>query len=343
MSRRAETWVSVSLRPLQCGALHSPPFCAWISCTCHTTGYCRNAVVSVCYTIFFDSSGSLVSVSADLVVTDISLSSYNASLFSVAQSYSVSFVSVADVTRTSAAGNLINRTRSGNPGYVTGLPVLGGIEIGSGSSAVISAQRSGMTIPAFTPTGSCTLGLDAVSVEFGVDLRGGCSLLLTRSELQTMCSGSGPYMNGDLPSFWSINTTHVGIFGNADPQDSTQWLALDNVVSAANYLWDDATSTCNDFYATIDYKFLTADVGSTGNPQQKIIAALVGGDGGGAALGLERNDVGCTRVWGVGCRAGCLNEEAYPFRGTRGERSRGGASVRVPLEGGLVGLTSIAS
>ena len=98
---------------------------------------------------------------------------------------------------------------------------------------------------------------------------------LTRAELQTMCGGSGPYMIAGLPIFFSVNATHVGIFGNADPLDYTQWLALDQTFGTNTYAWDDTTGSCRDFYTSLEYKFLTANVGSKSNPQNKIIAAQV--------------------------------------------------------------------
>lgn len=237
-------------------------------------GYCRNAVVSICYDLSRDADGTLTSASARLVVTDLLINA-TSSLASVAQSFSASFSSSASVTRTAAAGNLMDRSRSGNPGYLYGLPLLAGLSSSDGTASVIRAQQPGLGLPAVTLTGDCGDDMTDLVVRFGVDVRAGCSLTLTRSELEAMCAGGGSYMVGDIPSFFNVTTTHVGIFGNADPLDVTQWLPIDTSLTSATYLWDDKTGTCSNLITSVNYRFLVAEVGKANNPQKKIIAAQV--------------------------------------------------------------------
>jgi hypothetical protein len=192
------------------------------------------------------------------------------------QQFCVSFKSTASTSRTSMAGNLMNRTRSGNPGYLTGKPVLAGYKRTQGSSKAISALYPGLTVMGPSKSGSCLDPLGEAVVGFGVDVRSGCTLSLSRAQLASMCSGSGLYMTGDYPSFFRMNVSHVGIFGNADPLDMSQWLALEKTTGTPTYTWDAALGICYGFYAAIHYRFLVADVGAQGNPQKKIIAAQVG-------------------------------------------------------------------
>jgi hypothetical protein len=238
-------------------------------------GYCRNAVVSICYDLSRNAEGTLTGASASLVVTDL-LVNATSSLTSVAQAFSVSFRSSASVTRTAAAGNLMDRSRSGNPGYLHGLPLLAGIASSDSTGAsVIRAQQPGMALPAVSLTGDCGDGMADLPVHFGVDVRAGCSLTLSRDELEAMCGGGGSYMSSDIPSFFNVTTTHIGIFGNADPLDVTQWLPLDTSLTSATYLWDDKAGTCSNLITSVNYRFLVAEVGKANNPQRKIVAAQV--------------------------------------------------------------------
>lgn len=228
----------------------------------------------MCYTLKRDTAGRVVSASADLVVTDLLINSTD-SVSTVEQSWSVSFTSTAAVTRSSSAGNLVNRTRSGNPGYLFGRPVLAGFQSTSGSSSAITMQYPGLSLAAVTVSGLCTDAMADVTVQFGVDLRAGCSLSLTRGELEDMCSGGGSYISGGIPTFFNVSNTYVGVFGNADPLDVSQWLSLDTSLTSATYLWDDTAGVCYNLITSINYRFLTADVGKSNNPQKKIIAAQV--------------------------------------------------------------------
>merc|ERR1711998_691231 len=78
-----------------------------------------------------------------------------------------------------------------------------------------------------------------------------------------------------VPAYLNITDTYVGIFGNADPLDYTQWLkiALETTNTVPSYKV--ASRTCDDMITSLHYKFLVAYVGSETNPQAKIIGAQV--------------------------------------------------------------------
>lgn len=241
--------------------------------------------MSACYKVSFDAAGKVVGVSADLVVTDLALNA-SSSPVAVAQDWSVSFVSASGPPQRSAAlGNLMDFSRSGNPGYVTGRPLLAGYRVGG---SAINAQLPGLRVGwEVGPGGQCLQPPSSTAyspsahagllVQFGVDMQAGCSLRLTRAQLRAMCNGAGPYMSAgsDVPVFLRVNASHVGIFGNADPLDASQWLVLDQALGTSTSSWDEQRGVCRDMYAALHFRFLTAQVGSAGNPQNKVIAAQV--------------------------------------------------------------------
>ncbi len=91
-------------------------------------------------------------------------------LMSVSQTYSVSYATSYGITRTAAKGNLMNRTRSGNPGYITGRPVVAGYEVTSGTYSAIKAQLPGLKVMGISPTGLCD-DVGSMDVLFGADIR----------------------------------------------------------------------------------------------------------------------------------------------------------------------------
>eukprot|EP01037_Dinobryon_pediforme_P033159 gene33159-38472_t len=70
-------------------------------------------------------------------------------------------------------------------------------------------------------------------------------------------------------------SSYVGIYGNADPLDSTQWLQL-QLSSPLDPVrtWNDVTSTCSNMFTGLTVQFLVAPTGEKVNPQNKIVAAL---------------------------------------------------------------------
>lgn len=123
-------------------------------------------------------------------------------------------------------------------------------------------------------------------VTFREDTTVGCILSLTREELKTLCTNaSHPFLYEKtvrkkrifIPHWLRQYYDYVGIFGNADPLDVTQWLPLysplenDNNTSILDRNWVDLDSKCDGIVTRTHYKFLWTHVGSAGNPQAKII------------------------------------------------------------------------
>lgn len=78
-----------------------------------------------------DGEGGVTAATVAIVLTDIPPGSGDGGVeIVVQQQFSVDFrlddTAAEAVTRTQDLGNLVERARSGNPGYITGLPVLAG-------------------------------------------------------------------------------------------------------------------------------------------------------------------------------------------------------------------------
>merc|ERR1719217_682750 len=66
---------------------------------------------------------------------------------------------------------------------------------------------------------------------------------------------------------------YVGMFGNADPLDTSQWLQARVVDVSTTPTLSTDQRLCSNLITSLHYRFLTARVGEVGNPQNKIIGA----------------------------------------------------------------------
>lgn len=94
--------------------------------------------------ISHDGEGSVTAVAAAVVLTDIPPGPTDGSLTAASfQQFSVEFRldptsdAFSEMTRSQDRGNLVGRDRSGNPGYLPGLPVLSGRLESSGTSLFV--------------------------------------------------------------------------------------------------------------------------------------------------------------------------------------------------------------
>lgn len=272
---------------------------------------CQNMVKSVAYTVYHDDSaaGTITNVIADITITDVQAdiadSANNGQMLT--QSFSVSFVSAFSGTASAANGNIVTRSRSGNPGYIIGKPVLNGEIQGADSTTglkTISQSIDGLQVPSsvipFDASLSSTFGTGTCpqvgatkgyqQVGFGYDLSTGCELELTRPQLEGLCcTGSAsdcssgfstvaPFYadaTSGLPYFLNVTASYVGIFGNADPLDVSQWSTFTVRDSTVNRNWDAKTGICSTMKTGLAYKFLVASAGEKEFPQNKIIAGEV--------------------------------------------------------------------
>lgn len=296
--------------------------------TTRNSPICFGFVTSVVYTVNHDQSidGTITSVTAAVKFTDLPLvsnSTTNAentnpvtnSVF-IQQSFGTTFNDEGAGTNAhnNEEGNVVNRTRSGNPGYIIGLPVLYGFaETSTLNQTVISERVDGMFItgpvlntvgaPAdfsLTAEAGTSVGLrsgisakttcpsvsdtlSAQAMKFGYDVSTGCTLHMNRDALASMCSdpSTSIYVNPDtlLPYFLDFTNGSLGIFGNADPLDVSQWLSIERTTATStdsytgSVTWNDAASTCIGFPTGLNIRLLVAYSGEKTNPQNKIISA----------------------------------------------------------------------
>eukprot|EP00618_Florenciella_parvula_P017385 CAMPEP_0119503752 /NCGR_PEP_ID=MMETSP1344-20130328/24819_1 /TAXON_ID=236787 /ORGANISM="Florenciella parvula, Strain CCMP2471" /LENGTH=703 /DNA_ID=CAMNT_0007540073 /DNA_START=55 /DNA_END=2166 /DNA_ORIENTATION=- len=258
-------------------------------------GACRRALSKITWTVVANSKNQISAVAADIVLTDLVASNVSSVPTVSSQEFNIEYVAASfDMSygvNAKAYGNAVNMSRSGNPGYIMGLPLLGATrDYAAGETDTMTARVPGMEVIGSATDGTCPnvtrSGLDTQTINFGQDMMTGCMLTLTKEELATMCDGTAtsPYITLNervlastgkslyVPTFLNITDTHVGMFGNADPLDTTQWLELD-IGTTDEGTWDEATMTCSPMITSLNYKFLVAYVGSVDNPQAKVISA----------------------------------------------------------------------
>jgi len=122
------------------------------------TPACRNALLNVHYTLIHrtNSENNIVAAYVDLVLTDVPLAASNDDgKIVLQQEYSVEFQDVSNSPRNLA--NLINRSKSGNPGYIYGRPVLAGHAIAATSQLdAVSPRARGLQLLGADNDGTCT-------------------------------------------------------------------------------------------------------------------------------------------------------------------------------------------
>eukprot|EP00981_Chlorochromonas_danica_P014722 scaffold8708_cov179-Ochromonas_danica.AAC.3 len=221
------------------------------------TAVCVNFIKEVKYTIQHSNAaeGTITNVTAEVVVTDIP---FDSSGLLINQAFGASFQSVDSSGQSSSNGNLVRRERSGNPGYIMGRPVLFGNK--NLSANVINELVEGFMLPG--PVLGCSLTFNRQQLKnfCCTGASGSCLDNADTSTLQT-----SPYVsNGGLPFFLNVSTGYIGIYGDADPLDVSQWFAMSSSVPTDSRAWSDR----------VNIQFLVSYQGERSNPQNKIIAAL---------------------------------------------------------------------
>ena len=138
----------------------------------------------------------------------------------------------------------------------------------------VNEAIGGLTIPSPLQQSQCPSNITKAllsyeSVGFGYDISSGCSLSLNRQELADLCcqgtTGCGgvitnsPYSDHltGIPHFFNAALSNsnsddnfVGIFGNSDPLDISQWYKLTlTAPSTSNRAWDDKTGICYNMFS----------------------------------------------------------------------------------------------
>ena len=273
-----------------------------------SSAVCQGFVAGVLYNVQHSASsqGTINTVVATVTVTDVPVSPTAIDQVTIKQTFGVTFQS-ADATRsTDVNGNLVYRPRSGNPGYLQGTPVLYGVyqpAVAFGKKGTVLEQIGGLTVPApLVSFDSARIGQFGHSIcpqsatasaqtplKFGYDVSTGCVLSVNRAQFEALCClgnsqcslpqpTSSPFASSGtgIPHFFNFTAGYVGIYGNADPLDASQWMPLFTTIptsTSSPRRFNPVTGVCTNFYTSLNYQFLVAYTGEKLNPQNKIIAA----------------------------------------------------------------------
>ena len=133
----------------------------------------------------------------------------------------------------------------------------------------------------------------SMQVPFGYDVSTGCMLSLNRAQLESLCcegstacasNSDSPYSDSTgLPYLFVpdrqdtsyLTNGYIGIYGNADPLDKSQWVPITVKTPLSSRRWNAASGTCSSMFTSMEIKFLVAKVGEKNNPQNKIVSASI--------------------------------------------------------------------
>lgn len=189
----------------------------------------------------------------------------------------------------------VSRSRSGNPGYRVGLPLLAATcKRYDGSDNCASFDTSpGLspfaTVQGIRPDGSCVLKNDGKAgqdkeIRFGEDAIFGCSVSYTRQQLASICRAGAAtgFMDliqllpfGRLGGRW----THLAAFGDLQKIEAMDWIAVPALQGSKSLEFDESTSskastsTCKDAVVGVNLEILYSPFGEVRNPQARIVGA----------------------------------------------------------------------
>jgi len=243
---------------------------------------CSNALTEACFYVYYGSGGVITKVIVDLTLTNITVTE-PATL--IRQGYSMEFLPSQIAVDRSPPSKVL-RTRSGNPGYHTGLPVLNAELVSTSSGSAMNARVPGLKVYGSLSSTHCSeSGLFSQDVLFGEDLLTGCSLGVTYQNFTDICSQTGPNVLDletatgitltSIPKFLWLNTSfaYLGTFGNADPLDVSQWLKMTFEGQPISPSLDENERSCSSLTTSLHIEILHSKVGSSQSPQDKIIGA----------------------------------------------------------------------
>ncbi|XP_015489212.1 tectonic-3 isoform X2 [Parus major] len=205
---------------------------------------CINVVSEVIYDIEYSGTSGIQSVSVQFKVSNISGNSRS----SLQQRFTMHFW-----TRT--LSHML--PRSGNPGYITGAPLL---IANSGVMQHMSILRS-------ESDGSCSQFLRH-TVQFGRNMRTGCKISLSPVLEDSNCS----YMQQKLyKAFQGMNRTgDFAVTGSAHSTQAEEWMTI--LIQNCSVQAVNCTSCCM-VPVTLEIQILWTRVGLLSNPQAQILGA----------------------------------------------------------------------
>jgi len=193
------------------------------------------------------------------------------------------------------SGSLPIEARSGNPGYIIGLPLLVADCTLVDGSCDSFTPRQDATVPGILPGGTCAL-LNAstsetqeVKINFGENTMFGCSLDLTREELKSLCGGTSALANGFVGYLKMLpfgrtgsSWTQIAAFGSVpdDAQDPADFVQVEEEQRTESLVFTDSdaaqkasSSTCSGAIVGVELEVIYSSFGKVGNPQMKVVGA----------------------------------------------------------------------
>ncbi|NWT73533.1 TECT3 protein, partial [Prunella himalayana] len=209
--------------------------------------------MKVIYEIEYSGTSGIQSVSVQFKVSNISLNSRS----SLQQHFTMHFwVSIPILPRILPHLTLSHMLpRSGNPGYITGAPLL---IANSGAMQHMSILRS-------ESDGSCSQFLRH-TVQFGRNMRTGCKISLSPILEDSNCS----YMQQKLyKAFQGMNRTEdFAITGSAHSTQAEEWMTI--LIQNCSVQAVNCTSCCM-VPVTLEIQILWTKVGLLSNPQAQVL------------------------------------------------------------------------
>ena len=174
-----------------------PPFLPNSATITQPPGICMNAVTNVCYYVFHGPGGAIDKVMVDITVSNVTAATPPRATF-VHQEFQMEFVPSKPhrwKADPQSFGNSIMRGRSGNPGYIVGLPLLNGELETYGAEEAINARVPGLKVFGSSTSAKCDPGADipetSQTVNFGEDVVAGCILELSYQNFSAFCGQVG--------------------------------------------------------------------------------------------------------------------------------------------------------
>ncbi|CAG9316026.1 unnamed protein product [Blepharisma stoltei] len=226
-----------------------------------TNCICKNAFLEAHYTVWTNNKQNATDqIYATVVIADLSLSSCTSTAIgNVTQQFSVKFLTTSG----------LEQKRSGNPGYVKGKPVLAGTL----SDKVISQFDDGIQLYGASSKGACISSSSTPvmggiqSLNFGQDAVYSCYLEYTLSQLETACTTS----NLQMSIFSYQDIAYIGIFGDADANTLSDWVAVNTDAMANPTAEFNSTSKTCKLPNLVSYDIFYTETGDLTNPQPKIV------------------------------------------------------------------------
>eukprot|EP00798_Chlamydomonas_sp_ICE-L_P007681 gene7681-841_t len=248
-----------------------------------TNGTCMNAVHTVNYTISYQAEGTdgrQTGFRISQVVVSIIVTDFDASDDSFTQSMRVNFIEYE-----STSERLVT-PYSGNPGYLSGLPVLSGISTSDPgldpalASKAISQLVQGFPLPAPGSQGGACSPFSHSPVNYGFNKTSTCSVELSALDLEEYCTGSTGlsqqhFLEPLIASLYDSildGDVYMGIWGNSNWTSIDQWVKVKVTGYPFNALfYSESLQTCGNVIVGYDITILTGVAFSNTNLQHKVL------------------------------------------------------------------------